>query len=71
MEPLFEAYPLTSQGQGKVARVREAFSAVLQALIAECGPSGREIALVRTKLEEACFYAIRAISTRTENQEPP
>lgn len=35
----------------------------------ELGVDGRHLALVTTKLEEACFFAKKSISLKPENQE--
>jgi hypothetical protein len=41
----------------------------LNNLEAITGAGGREMAIVRTKLEEAAFFAKRAMATQAENQE--
>ena len=63
--PLFESYHLSVAGQKKVRNVRLAFSRLVAELEEICGggpEAGREIALVKTKLEEACFFAVKATS---------
>lgn len=52
--------------------LREEFNVhMLNDLEEHCGKDGgREMAVVRTKLQEAAFFAKRAIAMRPENQEP-
>lgn len=71
MDPLFATHFLSAEGKEKAKKLTEAFSSLMQAVIDICGPSGREVAIVKTKLEEASFFAKKAMSSRTENQEPP
>ena len=65
---LFASVKLNVSGLNKVNSIRTVFTACLEALEKTC-PDGRELALTRTKLEEACFHAVKAVSLDLENQE--
>lgn len=78
IRPEFAVHRLNALGMAKAEGLAEAFSQLLSSIEAVMGsqnyvadgpPTGaREIALVRTKLEEAAFFAKRAIAVRPENQ---
>ncbi len=59
---------LNAAGLLVAGRLAEAFSDFLTKLESECGKEGRDMALVRTKLEEASFFAKRAIAVKPEHQ---
>lgn len=69
MRKEFCVHILNEQGKTKATAVAEVFSEALDKLEA-LGVDGRELALVKTKSEEACFFAKRSIASKTENQEP-
>ena len=71
MDPLFEVHRLNEAGIAKANAVASAFDHLLGTLqeIAEEGANGRLFAIVKTNLEEACFFAKKAIAIRPENQE--
>lgn len=69
IRPEFTVHMLNDAGKGKAAAIAETLSAALDGLEAVCGKDGREMAVVRTKLEEACFFAKRAMAQRSENQQ--
>lgn len=64
----FTVHKLNDQGMSHAERLGVMFSAFLNNLEAMCGLDGREMAIVRTKLQEAAFFAKRAIAVRHENQ---
>lgn len=64
--PLFKTHRLNAQGVEKAKAIAQAFTELIEALDL---PPGRESAIVYTKLEEACFFAKKAIANKTENQE--
>ena len=63
INPLFGSTALSNVGLNKAATISEAFTLLLQTLEEICpGPgAGREFAIVRTKLEEASFYAKKSL----------
>lgn len=67
IHPAFAPHLLNPQGVEKTNRIRWAFS-VLMCRMEEDLPPGRELALVRTKLEEACMFALRGVSVAADNQ---
>jgi hypothetical protein len=73
MDPLFEVHKLNEKGLEKARLLAEHFDILLSFLRPECLPAGatdsRYFALVKTHLEEACFYAKKAIATVPENQQ--
>ncbi len=68
MRPEFKVHMLNESGKKKAAAIAEGFSILLDGLEAQ-GLTGRDLALVKTKLEEACFVAKRGMASLIENQE--
>lgn len=67
MNAAFEVHMLNDQGKGAARQIANGFDELLSRLEILC-PAGREMAIVRTKLEEDCFYAKKAMASRPENQ---
>jgi hypothetical protein len=67
MDPLFQVHRLNGGGQAKAAFVANAFNDLLSNISTHVSP-GREFAIVKTKLEEACFFAKKAIANDPSNQ---
>lgn len=65
--PEFQYHNLNSRGIGRCNFVSHEFTRLLTALKIVC-PEGREFSLVKTKLEEACMFAKKAISKDGNNQ---
>ncbi len=68
MKNEFQVHKLNETGMTKAIELGEAFSELLTKLETII-PAGRERALVVTKLQEASFFAKRAIAVLPENQE--
>lgn len=72
MNPLFEVHILNDRGKEKAREIAHSFDTLLGRIEVICGipPNGstRELALVKTKLEEACFFAKKAMANVPENQ---
>lgn len=70
MRDEFAVHMLNDAGKSKAAAMAEAFSACLDAVekIAGVKDTGSELAIVRTKLREAAFFAKRAVAIQKENQ---
>jgi hypothetical protein len=64
----FEVHWLNEGGKVKANNLAIIFSDCLTKLEKECGAEGREMALVKTKLQEASFFAKRAMAVKVENQ---
>ncbi len=69
MDPAFTSYKLNSSGLVKAADIATMFDSLYRTLQLAC-PIGRELSLVHTKLEEACFYAKKAMAADPQNHEP-
>ena len=69
MRKEFAVHLLNVDGIKKANDRASLFSDFLDGVEALTGQDGREIAIVRTKLEEASYYAKRAIAQRAENQQ--
>jgi hypothetical protein len=67
MDPAFEVHMLNEIGKKKAVDIAMSFNALLITLTDYC-PTGRELAIVKTKLEEACFFAKKAMASQPENQ---
>lgn len=59
---------LNAFGKIKASEIQEAFEALVSKLAHYSEASPREWALAKTKLEEACFFAKRAMAVQKENQ---
>lgn len=79
MRKEFTTHRLNEAGIAKAREIGQAFDALLEKIERVCdagtqkgptGGNGRELALVRTKLEEACFFAKKAMAVQECNQEP-
>lgn len=68
MRPEFEVHLLNVRGQQKAKAIAEAFDRLLGEIEQIVPPSGRNIAIVKTKLEEACFFAKKAMAIHLDNQ---
>ena len=69
VSPLFEVHMLNEHGKGLAKALAGEFHGFLCSIEGMCGSEGREMAIVRTKLEEACFFAKKAMASRKENQQ--
>lgn len=67
LRPEFAVYNLTEKGLTAAAVIGVTFDDFLNDLEVLCGTDGRHMALVRTKLEEACFFAKKAMAERPGN----
>jgi hypothetical protein len=67
VDKLFEVHMLNEIGKQKARVIASSFNLLLSDLEDNC-PAGRELAIVKTKLEEACFFAKKAMATQPENQ---
>jgi hypothetical protein len=74
MDPLFQFHKLNEEGIAKAVRIAEAFTRLMSELNDIIGvtdgsyPVGREFAITKTKLEEASFFAKKAMAIQTRNQ---
>lgn len=67
MNTLFQVHRLNEGGLKNAQLIAEAFDTLLERLELLC-PAGRELALVKTKLEEAGFFAKKAMANSPSNQ---
>lgn len=70
MNKEFEVHKLNDSGIEKATNIAELFDGVLNAL-SQILPAGRELSIVKTKLEEACFFAKKAMACDPTNQQQP
>ena len=71
MDSLFEMHKLNTPGMVAALDIADAFNELLiklGTLCPLCPMNVREMAIVRTKLEEACFFAKKAMANLKENQ---
>ena len=71
IRPEFQVHMLNEGGKFLAQEIAKDFSTLLDQLESLCGKDGRDMALVRTQLELAAFYAKRAMASKPENQERP
>lgn len=67
MHQAFRVHMLNEKGKGLASEIAGAFDELAARLFLIC-PQGRELAIVMTKLEEACFFAKKAIANVEANQ---
>jgi hypothetical protein len=67
INPEFEVHVLNADGVRKAKQIAADFNAMLNILQGML-PSGRELSIVKTKLEEACFFAKKGIAKQVQNQ---
>lgn len=76
MNQEFSVHRLNPEGLKKAEQIAEGFDALLTNILKLATPANaqtvvtksREVSLLRTKLEEACFFAKKAIANLPENQ---
>lgn len=61
VDPLFRVHKLNADGLERAQKLAEGFSALLEQVAAGL-PASRELSLAKTHLEEACFYAKKALA---------
>lgn len=62
----FQVHMLNEQGKAKAVGIASAFDECLTKLEGLC-PASRELAIVKTKLEEACFFAKKSMANDEAN----
>jgi hypothetical protein len=67
LSPEFSSYQLNELGQARCQNISVAFDTLLKVVEAAL-PESRQLSIIRTKLEEACFYARKGVSLRQEYQ---
>lgn len=70
MNALFSVHTLNLDSKQRAQEIACAFDDLLEYLERNC-PESRELSIVKTKLEEACFYAKKAMANDLDNQEKP
>lgn len=68
MNEAFSFHKLNAVGMDKAGAIARDFDTLLASL-EERGIGGRYLAIVKTKLEEACFFAKKGMASVPENQE--
>lgn len=71
MDPLFKVHMLNDTGKQKAGVIACKFFELLEGLKGLCGDDfakSREFSIVKTKLEEACFFAKKAMANVSDNQ---
>lgn len=70
MHKAFKVHMLNEQGKAKATKLAEAFTALLETVEQVAGPGqSRELSVAITKLEEASFFAKKAMAQQPENHE--
>jgi len=65
----FTVHMLNTAGKEKAGHIASVFDRCLSELLEVC-PAGRELSIVRTKLEEAAFFAKKAMASDPANGDP-
>ena len=68
INPLFSTTPLSTEGMEKYVAISEAFTKLVSELEELLPGNSREVSIVRTKLEEASFYAKKALRNYVSNR---
>ena len=66
--PEFAVHMLNDLGKERARAIQKAFDDCMNTLWPICQPTGRELSIVRTKLEEACFFAKKSMAINLDNQ---
>jgi hypothetical protein len=71
MTDMFKTHLLNEVGKDKARLIGETFVHLLNEVTSIAGPNAdpRAMAIMRTKLEEACFYGKKAVALQEEMQE--
>jgi hypothetical protein len=69
MNKEFTVHMLNAAGKAKAAAIATAFDTCLDALLAVSPSPSREMSIARTKLEEASFFAKKAMASDPANCE--
>lgn len=69
IDPLFTFHRLNPSGVEKAIKIAEVFTDLKNRLSGLCPENTREFAIVKTKLEEASFFAKKAMAGDVVNQE--
>lgn len=67
VNPEFRTHVLNEGGIEKAGKIAELFNGILSDLGDLCPQKTREFSIVKTKLEEACFFAKKAMSGDSGN----
>jgi hypothetical protein len=67
MNKEFEVHMLNDAGKERARDIAQAFDELLAKLLAIRPEPCREMSIVRTKLEEACFFAKKAMAQQPHN----
>ena len=67
MHTEFAVHELNDVGFANAKQIALAFDGLLSDLEILC-PAGRELSIVKTKLEEACFFAKKSVALDSGNQ---
>lgn len=69
MKKEFQVHRLNESGMAAAKTLAEGFSTLLDQVEEQCqGGDGRCLAIARTKLEEACFFAKKSLASNPANQ---
>lgn len=68
IRPEFSVHMLNESGKEKARELAQCFSDMLD-IVERLGVTGRNLAIVKTHLETACFNAKRGVAELIENQE--
>jgi hypothetical protein len=68
IDSLFQVHILNERGKGQAVAIANAFTRLLDEISTMSEP-GREWSIVKTKLEEAAFFAKKAMANDPRNQE--
>lgn len=66
MRKEFQVHMLNEAGKINAKYIAEVFSNTLDGLATVC-PDSREFSIVKTKMEEACFFAKKAMANDPKN----
>lgn len=67
MDDLFKVHVLNDEGMKKAQKLQILFNRFLED-VQEVVPESRELSVVKTKLQEASFFAKRGMAMQKENQ---